>query len=122
MDLVRDILIQIEATPPTKNRISLADEFDGFPKMAKISEHLYLLGEGQAGLIEIAEQTRRNGKIIYYAVRLTWAGHQFLADIKSEPRWKIVKKKVAEIGGASLPVWQQMAAQIGADLIQNVLK
>ncbi len=122
MDLVREILLKVEAAPPTENLITLTDEFQGFSKMAKISEHLYVLGEGQAGFLEIKEGYRKNGRIIYHAERLTWSGHQFLADIKSESRWKIVKKKIEEIGGASLPVWQQIAAQMGAGLIENALK
>jgi len=94
MDLVRKILLSIEANPEPHDWIFelKIDEFSD----KEIAYHVKLLA--QAGLIEASERPLPDF-IQWVPHSLTWAGHEFLDASKDEGRWNKAKKMVLEKTG-----------------------
>lgn len=99
MDLIRKILLAIEAHPkPDSWEKPIDFNIEGHSS-EEISYHLKLLAE--AGLIE-AKDVTTIGKYEWRANCLTWQGHEFLDASRDESRWKKAKRLVFEkTGGLS---------------------
>ncbi|MEX2181325.1 MAG: DUF2513 domain-containing protein [Gemmatimonadaceae bacterium] len=95
--LVREILLAMEAAPAnTYPELQLEDREDD-----DVFEHAELLME--AGLIEGKAHHGGMGEARVVAVhleRLTWDGHQFLANAKNETLWRKATGIVVEKGGS----------------------
>ena len=103
MDLVREILMQIEATEPEKE-ITL--DVTGYSK-EEIGLHVELMIE--YGLIEgkaIPSDTGAAHTILTYWIKgMTWEGHDFLDAARNDTIWNKAKEKCLEAtGGLSLDV------------------
>jgi hypothetical protein len=92
-DLIRLILTRIEAEGDLSSRW-FADRFPQWPAEA-VNYHLWLLI--QAGLItgHCNADAPRAG-FVCYGVTLTWAGHEFLAAVRSDTAWSRIKARLAE--------------------------
>lgn len=110
MDLVRGLLKQIEADPECNafgfKRIRVEGKSE-----EEIDYHLGLLD--QAGYIKamIPPAMRTH----YEVSSLTWAGHEFLDNIKDERIWSQTKEKIKEMPGVALTV----VAEIATNLIRS---
>jgi hypothetical protein len=112
MDLVRDILLAAEQTPA-----------NSFPKIEipgqdedAVLEHLELLIE--AGLLE--GKVRHSGMggsriLLVHVDRLTWKGHEFLANARNEQVWSKTKAFLKERGGSmSFEIVKALLVKIAA--------
>jgi hypothetical protein len=91
-ELVREILVKLESLEPQEELG--AEDIEGFDNRA-VNHHLQIMME--AGLIEVIESQlldRWEGK----ATRLTWDGHEFLDQIRSETVWRKVKDRLSKEG------------------------
>lgn len=106
MDLCREILRQVEASPDTA---SVPVKVEG-RSAEELSYHVKLLAE--AGLIEAASaeeefvEEKPSGGIrkkiqpVYSPVSLTWQGHEFLDASRDDTVWKKAKERLAGTAGA----------------------
>jgi hypothetical protein len=94
-DLIREILFELERAEPTLGWVEL--DFEGHTPLA-IAEHIRLVGE--AGLVEV-QPASSMGSYEWHAKRLTWEGHEFLNDARSDTVWKRAKELVAEKVGVT---------------------
>jgi hypothetical protein len=99
LDLVRAILLHIEAAPPNQDVGPI--RLDGYDE-DEVLAHLDLLAERD--LID-ANITRAGSgaKRIYaaYVKSLTWEGHEFLDNARNEEVWSRTKALVKERGGSA---------------------
>jgi hypothetical protein len=96
MDLIRELLLAIEALPP-RGVSTPGVAVDGYDD-ATIAYHLVLLEE--AGLIHAAVADASD--LAYpdvFVHRLTWHGHEFLDAARSQTVWAKAKAIVREKGG-----------------------
>jgi hypothetical protein len=99
MELARNILHIVEDKCDGSGYLLLT--IDGYTER-EVCEHVWLLSN--AGLL----QSDRCG----HPIRLTWAGHEFLANISDDTVWNSVKQTVKEKGGAvSFDVLKLLALQ-----------
>ncbi len=111
-DLIRTILFELEKADPTAGWVELDIE-DYTPRA--VAEHVRLLDE--AGLIEVQDVTTM-GDYDWRAKRLTWEGHEFLNDARSDTLWKRAKELVAEkVGGVSFEVMKAVLVQLARGAI-----
>lgn len=121
-DCIRDILIAIESL-----------EYDSWYTMEKLDESLpyYSYDELQyhcvqlldAELIE-AQTIQMLGKIspqIRCITDLTYSGHQFLADIRSDTNWNKTKEIAKNVGSESLHALKDIAVAVVTSAIHNRL-
>lgn len=99
MDLIRAILLWIEARPEGHN-VNWKLEIEGYTA-EQIGYHCYLLA--QAGLIEAVNGGGLSSKSpSYIPIKLTWDGHEFLDAAKDDGLWKQAKEQVlGPAGGAA---------------------
>ena len=112
MDLVRKILLAIEAHPPTLGPLKI--QIDGYPKEI-VDYHLTLMKD--AGLIEGINPGSKSGLGDIYAMtipmRMTWQGCEFLDASRDENRWNKAKEIVKEMGSSvSFDVLKSLLVQI----------
>jgi len=90
-ELVREILFDLEAAK--HNQVVTASEGqDG----NSFGYHCKLLRD--AGLIEASVSEYMGGGIEGQAIRLTWAGHEFLDSVRPKSMWEKVKSQAKEKG------------------------
>lgn len=94
MDLVRDLLLWMEADP--NGRVGAVPTFPGHSDES-VGYHFHLMV--QAGLIE-GMQVRSIGLPSPYSkpLSLTYAGHDFLEHARDNTRWNRAKKSIIETG------------------------
>ncbi len=108
MDLVRNILLAIEAEPTGYAPEKLVIE--GYTK-DQIGYHVFIMIE--AGLIEGQDVTSMGSSCpVGVATRMTWHGHEFLDACRDLTRWNKAKGIVAKIGGATIEVFKQVLTEL----------
>ncbi len=95
-DLIRNILARIEALPNTQSVLS-PDDVPGVPAET-VSYHINILMD--AGLIEGNCSKSINAPMHCWANQLTWAGHEFLDEIRSDTTWNRAKTLLRDKGVA----------------------
>lgn len=112
MELLRKLLVAIEAAGSTS--LLANPVIEGYNRET-VDNHVFLLME--AGLVEGETLTTLGQRVPRGAARrLTFKGHEALAAIRNESVWLKTKTKVATLGGASLPLWIEIAAAYAKEL------
>ncbi len=112
IDCVRDTLLVLEKLEYHK-AIKAADLHAALPTYSSkdVSYVAEKLAEG--GLITAVIQRDLNGCMaLLYVEDITYAGHQLLNDIRPKERWDKAKDAVLKIGGASIPIIQQVIGSV----------
>ena len=101
MDLVRSILIAIEKNEKAIVRrkdldLTLQQMFpDGLPwSNEQLIEHTRLMQQADLVGANVAPIGPRG----FFLIRLTWAGHEFLANARDENVWQKAKSKFGDAG------------------------
>lgn len=96
MDLIRSIMLWIEAQPEGHNwgwKIAIDGHTD-----EEIGFHVHLLG--QAGLLAVAEATSSDSTSpSAVPISITWTGFEFIEAAKDDTVWAKVRKKVLTPAG-----------------------
>ena len=96
MDLLRQMLLLLEATSATEEYGGRRLSVDGYDEYT-IAEHGRLLLD--AGLIEGEVIATFGGPPRLWIRRLTWGGHEFLDAARNDTVWAKVRSWVVEKGG-----------------------
>jgi hypothetical protein len=94
-NLVRQILLQVEATKPGTTIQKLTCE--GFDK-ATIIEHVDIMIE--ADLLDGIISKTMAGSSGFLVRKITWKGHDFIANAKNDTVWKKVMTEAKEKGSS----------------------
>ena len=111
-DLMRDILLAVEAHPePSANYVPL--DLPGYDAEV-ISYHVMLLDEG--GFLKAMDVSDKS-QLEWYPQRLTYSGHEFVATIRDGEVWGKTKAVASKVGGASVAfVWELAKAEVKTKL------
>ncbi len=97
MDLVRKILLAIEAHPSRIFRGNL--EIEGYSE-EQVGYHVYLMME--ADLVRGVGDTHfHSTNFSAVPTGMTWAGHEFLDSAREDSRWHQAKELAASVGGVT---------------------
>jgi len=115
-DLVRELLLKVEAIPAGEMRVNDYFLIEGKPPK-EILRHLQILID--AGFIQGSALVCMDGQIAdVRADDLTYQGHQFLEAARSETAWKKVKGILREKGaGLTISVIQETLVKIATSAI-----
>ena len=95
MDLVRKILFQMEEAEGGYADNDFA--VDGYDEDA-VGHHVWLME--QAGLVTAADMTaQQSPSPVALPLSITWEGHEFLENVRSDTVWQQVKRTIQEKGG-----------------------
>lgn len=119
-DCMRDILLVMEDIP-----------YDESLSFSKLSNELTSYNEDdlrysclklyEAGFIEVLKSSTNHGVLILQLKDITFNGHQFLADIRSDNVWSKTKGVLSEIGANSVSTISQVASGILTLIIKKQL-
>ena len=112
LNLIRKILLDIENAPPGKVISASNFNYEEFEELI-IAEHLKLLIDAKFLEGKFIQDLLSDGSIeIFCSIyRLTWDGHEFLANAKNDTIWKNVTSQAEEKGESiSLFVLNQLLA------------
>ena len=115
-ECVRDVLLAIEAHDEVNPFLFDTDLKPMLKKTHRYSENdlnYTILQLIDAGFLDARSVT--NGGYIFQINKITWAGHQFLDNIKDNDSWKKAKEKALTVGGAALPIIAQFAWDIAKE-------
>jgi hypothetical protein len=113
MELVRALLLQIEAVPRKTTWKDLTPT-DDEAEAERVLDHLRLMTE--AGLIKCSVQPVR-GCALPYEIEITWKGYEFLDDIRDPEVWGKTKERAKAVAGIGLNfLWEIAKVEIKAKL------
>lgn len=113
MDLVREILLAVEAAPLNIDGSLTLEGRDH----RVVAEHVRLLLD--AGYLSTARVQYVAGKRMDLGLALSWAGHEFLETIRDPQIWMTAKSGATKLGSWSLSVLAELAkAAIKAKAIE----
>ena len=113
---MRAIMLQIEDLPFQKE-ISFNKLCEQLPKYSKDELSYTCIKLKEANLINALIINADNFTQVYSLNDLTYDGHQFLADIRSDSIWNKTKSVLSELGSTSVSAAIQVAASIVQSLI-----
>ena len=116
LDCMRAIMLQIEDLPFQKE-ISFNKLCEQLPKYSKDELSYTCIKLKEANLINALIINADNFTQVYSLNDLTYDGHQFLADIRSDSIWNKTKSVLSELGSTSVSAAIQVAASIVQSLI-----
>lgn len=93
-DLIRRILLQLEGKQST-NDVLKPEEVEGHSE-EEVCYHIRLLHE--AGLVGMIDKAHTRKTYACFATRLTWDGHEFLDQARSDTVWKRAQSFLKEKG------------------------
>ncbi len=113
MDLVRELLLKLEAEPLDGNLWRLDPDGFGISDHTpdEIAYHMVLLIDG--GLLD--GQRELSGGFV--ARKLTWAGHDFLDSVRDPKVWRATKDRAKAAGGFTI----EILASVAKDIISHNL-
>ena len=114
-EIIREILIKLEQMQPERGSLCLSDFPEG--QAYEYSYHVELLME--AGLIhgEMSKELCADTSD-FFAVRLTWQGHEFLDSIRSDSVWN--KTKIT-FGKQGISMTFDLIKSVAIDIAKNFL-
>jgi Hypothetical protein (DUF2513) len=116
MDLVRELLLKLEAEPLDGNLWSLNPDDLGIRDRARgnllssRAAHRWRLLDAERGL---------SGHFV--ARRLTWAGHDFLDSVRDSKVWRTTKDRVKAAGGFTIEILASVAEKVIEENIAQLL-
>lgn len=119
IDCAREILLTLEAKENncSMSFIELNNSLPSYSgKPTTVMYHCFKLEE--AGFITLELKDNRSG-YIERITDITFAGHQFIADIRDNNNWKKIKQKAAAVGSFSVKAVSQIAITVVSELIKN---
>jgi len=110
MDLIRELLLKLEALPLRPGEIHLVSGHDEELAIEgrsadEIEYHLDLIRE--AGFIESPGAQPINGGLTFQ--RLSWSDHDFLDSVRNPETWAKTKKAAAGAGGFTVDLLKDLA-------------
>lgn len=118
-DCVRDVLLAIEETELDEH-ISPATLHSSLPQYSEeeIEYTCLMLDDGGYLHVMTVNLPMRSVPGVKSISSLTYAGHEFIANIRKDTVWSGVKDIATKIGTTSLPGLTQIAANVVTELIK----
>lgn len=119
-DCIRDVLITMENQP-----FNHQTDFDDFvpllPSYSSDDIEYTCLKLKEAGFIRAVTSSDCEGDIVVSLVDITYSGHQFLNDIRSDTVWNNVKEVSKKVGSHSVSAISQIATGVITAIIKAQL-
>jgi hypothetical protein len=121
-DCIRDILITVENSE-FGSHMTLEKLCEKLPNYTRDEIHYCCIKLNEAGMLEvlIVQMMRQTMPGIKTINDLTFEGHEFLADIKSDNAWNKTKSIAKNIGSFSIHALKDISVGVVSELIKGIL-
>jgi len=120
-DCIRDVLLQVEKQQYMEE-LPIDTLCRNLTEYSNEEIEYTCLKLEEAGFLELNGVKLDGGIILHSVEDITFAGHQFLADVREEPIWKTTKAVVKKTGASSLSTITQIACGVVSAIIQQELR
>ena len=121
MDLIRDILLAVEAKPDPKPVRMKEFEVPNHPDSSPRRKHFVMMAGAGFFDCEVTRSKTNPARIYDVLVfDLSWSGHDYLDAIRDPKIWKGVKKKTGEIGNSSFEFVVEIAKGLAKQQLKNI--
>lgn len=119
-DCMRHILLEIEDTP-FQQQISLNHLHSALSKYSQDEIDYALIKLHEAGFINARIDTYLSGAYNITIYDISYNGHQFLDNIRSNKVWNTTKKVASDIGSTSVQAITQIATGVISEIIRQAI-
>lgn len=119
-DCMRDILLCMEDAPYLEE-LSPETIYDALPNYTRDDINYSIIKLKEAGFIDAIIKEYGSKLIILRLDDITYNGHQFLADVRSDNVWHSVKEVSKKVGSNSLNSISQIATGVISAIIKSQL-
>lgn len=119
-DCMRDILLVMEDAGYLEE-LSPSTVYEALPDYAEDEINYSIIKLKEAGFIDAIIREYNNGLAILRLDDITYTGHQFLADIRSDNVWNDIKEVSKKVGSNSISAISQIATGVISAIIKNQL-
>ncbi|QIG80404.1 DUF2513 domain-containing protein [Stakelama tenebrarum] len=121
MDLVRAILLAVEAKPsPEGLRIEELD-VPHYPDSSERRKHLVMMAEAGFFVHEPSKSSTNPDRVITTQIfDLSWAGHEYLDAIRDPEIWKRTKEGTRKIGNSSFEFVIELAKAYAKNTLRDL--
>ncbi len=119
-DCLRDILLTMEETEFLES-LSQQELYNSLPKYSHDEIDYSVLKLNEAGFVRADIQKYLDGSIDIELLDITYNGHQFLSNIRSNNVWNNVKEVSKKVGSNSIQAITQIATSIITEIIKSQL-
>ena len=121
VDCVRSVLLEVEEVPYGKEA-HLGDLIGALGKDYSYEDICYsILKLNEAGYIKAKIANSITGTSIISVSDITYAGHQFLANIRTHKVWSATKSVMGKIGATSIHAATEIATSVVTELIKQAI-
>lgn len=120
IDCMRDVLLTVESANFLEE-VTLSKIQESLPEYTKDDISYTILKLNEANFIKARIKYYNDGLYIFGVSDITYAGHQFLADIRADNVWSKVKSTSKSIGATSISAITQITSAIVTELIKAQL-
>lgn len=120
IDCIREVLLTMEDMPRNES-LSAAELRDILSDYSSDDVDYSCLKLKEAGYIDAVIKVIPNEFFVLELKDITFLGHQFIADIKSDSVWDNVKEISKKVGSSSLSSLTQIATGVATSLIKSQL-
>lgn len=119
-DCMRDILLRMEDASYLEE-LSPGTIYNALPNYTRDDIDYSIIKLKEAGFIDAIIKEYDSGIIILRLDDITYNGHQFLADVRSDNVWHSVKEVSKKVGSNSLNAISQIATGVISAIIKSQL-
>ena len=119
-DCMRDILIVMENAGYLEE-VSPSTVYESLPNYSEDEINYSIIKLKEAGFIDAIIREYNSGVAILRLDDITYIGHQFLADVRSDNIWNDVKEVSKKVGSNSISAISQIATGVISAIIQAQL-
>lgn len=122
LDCIRDILLTVE-NAKYEEQLSFDKLHERLPKYSEEDLHYCLIKLDEAGLLEVVTipVMRQHLPGIKSVHNLTFYGHEFLENIKSDNAWNKTKSIAAKVGSYSFNAIRDISIGVISEIIKQHL-
>lgn len=119
-DCMRDILIVMEKAGYLEE-LSPSTVYDALPSYTNDEINYSIIKLKEAEFIDAIIREYNDGIIILRLIDITYTGHQFLADVRSDNIWNDIKEVSKKVGSNSITAISQIATGVISTIIKSQL-
>ena len=119
-DCIRHILLQMEKSPYGKTMYP-EQLHDALPNYSHDEIDYAILKIHEAGFINVTIEPYLDGTIGIELHDITYNGHQFLDNVRSNKVWSATKKVANDIGSTSIQAITQIATGVITEIIKQTV-
>ena len=119
-DCMRDVLLVVEEHLPLNDSLPMTDLISLLPNYSEDELTYTCLKLNEANLLNIFKVDYPGGAFVNDIREITYAGHNFLENVRDPSLWEKIKQKANSVGSLSVDVVLAVAANVISNHVNSL--